>query len=218
MIGSDDGSIRLNISIHRTKHPKAFDAIRYYKEKKAVISDKYNEGLEKLYEEDRKGEKLESFPIFDDDHQSELHTFKFPPMDDPEAFRDPEFHKRFRNELTPKEQGRAIRRCYINFEIVKHMERAVLEANEIPYTTKVRIETEEEEKRRKSMEEHHRKYHLDEINTFQRKSNPNWLELQINVCAKYKDICPDCEELYTILEREKQYKESQEAKLKAEWG
>src|SRR5215216_2922701 len=58
---SDDCSVRLNISIHKTKHPKAFEAIHYYKEKKEVLSGKYNEGLVKLYEEERKGEKLESF-------------------------------------------------------------------------------------------------------------------------------------------------------------
>jgi hypothetical protein len=65
MTGSDDGSIRLNISIHRIKHPRTFEAIRYYKEKKIVLSNKFCEGLVKLYEEELKGQKLESFGLND---------------------------------------------------------------------------------------------------------------------------------------------------------
>ena len=61
MTGSDDTSARLNISIHKSKHPKTFEAIHYFKEKGDVLSNKFCEGLVKLYEDEKKGEKLESY-------------------------------------------------------------------------------------------------------------------------------------------------------------
>ena len=55
MTGSDDTSARLNISIHRIRHRKTFDAIHYYKQKRENVSDKFCEGIETVYDKERTG-------------------------------------------------------------------------------------------------------------------------------------------------------------------
>jgi hypothetical protein len=160
---------------------------------------------------DARRPKIESY-VFDDDDgqkQKELETLKFPPIDDPEALRQSEFWKRFYTELTPTEQGRAIRRCYISHDILKeiHFRRAHLLNDSL-------IITEEEEQRMKAQDKHHDQYHSQEIEDARKGLG---LDGTITVCEKYKDVCHRCLSLYEPSVRERDYKAQEAARLKAEF-
>jgi len=159
---------------------------------------------------DARRPKIESYVFAADDDgqkQKELETLKFPPIDDPEALRQSQFWKRFYTELTPTEQGRAFKRCFISHDIIKEMLHRVSLHDSL-------LMTEEEEQRMKAQDKHHDQYHSQEIEDARKGLG---LDGTITVCEKYKDVCYRCLRIYEPSVRERDYKASEAARLKAEF-
>jgi hypothetical protein len=194
-------------SINSRKFPNLAGEIKEFKANpQNNFSELVNTAIKK--ELDFRRPKIENYVVAgpdDDDgltHQTELNTLKFPPIDDPEALRDREFQKRFFSELTPKEQGRAIKRCYISHEIIQQMMNT-----RGSHLDESLIVTEEEEERIKAQDLHHSEYHLSEIAEVMKKTSE--LDGMITVTEKYKDVCYRCEEIYKPYVQRRDYEREQ---------